>query len=182
MPRTRFRFRDDSESWPESLGVSVPIPSPLLIKFPCVHNDSKAIPKLFIYKLESRFRFRFQDYLSWNFGSDSGTTWAEISVPIPRRFRCLTRESQCFGSEMREPGISGTYLSFDTLEYDVCSLVWPQWGLKNNGPSWYWAFFKWYVHIPLACPWQVSLISGRICFAYSSASSLKTLKNHCFTK
>ena len=107
--KLRFRFWDDSESWPESLGVSVPIPSPLLIKFPCVHNDSKAIPKLFIYKLESRFRFRFRDYLSWNIGSesDSGTTWAEISVPIPRRFRFLTRESRCFGSETREPGISG---------------------------------------------------------------------------
>ena len=54
----------------------------------------------------------FQSFLStcWNPGpdSDSGTTWAEILVPIPRRFRFLTRESRCFGSETREPGISGT--------------------------------------------------------------------------
>ena len=128
MPRTQFRFRDDSESWPESLGVSVPIPSPLLIKFPCVHNDSKAIPKLFIYKLESRFRFRFRDYLSWNFGSnsDSGTTWAEISVPIPRRFRFLTRESRCFGSETREPGISGMVHTLVHTRFIISSWFLPE--------------------------------------------------------
>ena len=68
-----------------------------------------------------------------------------------------------------------TYLSFDTYKYDVCSLACPQRGLKSSDPSFYWVFFKWYVHIPLACPWSVTL---KTCVSAKSAFQSKTSHFH----
>ena len=53
------------------------------------------------------------------------------------------------------------------LEHNLCHLVWPKKGFKN-GPLWYWAFFQWYFHIPLACPWQYThwVLHGYFSSAY----------------
>ena len=59
-----------------------------------------------LLKIRFRYRFRFQNTKKFDSDSDSGSKVLEISSPIPRPRRVLDRESRCFGSETREPGIS----------------------------------------------------------------------------
>ena len=58
-----------------------------------------------------RFRFRYRDLEFHSFGSetDSETPFSLKSVPSPIPRRDLDRESRCFGSETREPGISAMF-------------------------------------------------------------------------
>ena len=88
----------------KSLGISVPIPGKKTIF---------TVKKYFLGGFHAacsvaRFRFRYRDLEFHSFGSetDSETPFSLKSVPSPIPRRDLDRESRCFGSETREPGIS----------------------------------------------------------------------------
>ena len=91
----------------ESLGISVPIPGKKTI-FYCkevLFGGFHAACSV------AQFLFRYRDLEFHSFGSetDSETPFSLKSVPSPIPRRDLDRESRCFGSETREPGISGVY-------------------------------------------------------------------------
>ena len=71
MHMLRTRFRDDSESWPESLGILVLIP------------DTFTLKRALFGMSEFRFRDRFRDFSSLNFNIDSETREPGISVIEP---------------------------------------------------------------------------------------------------
>ena len=91
----------------ESLGISVPIPGKKTI----FYRKEVLFGGFHAACSVARFRFRYRDLEFHSFGSetDSETPFSLKSVqsPIPRRD--LDRESRCFGSETREPGISGRH-------------------------------------------------------------------------
>ena len=125
--RFQFLFQDNSQSWPESHGIWVPIPS-LYTHF--TPHILRPIPKP-ICQPESQFWFKFRNDPGINFGSrfNSGTTIhpsLEIDfdtalsynlIPIQRQFRVPNRESRCFGSKTREPGTSAFTLSLSAILY-----------------------------------------------------------------
>ena len=93
----------------ESLGISVPIPGKKTI----FYQKEVRLGGFHAACSVARFRFRYRDLEFHSFGSetDSESPFSLKSVPSPIPRRDLDRESRCFGSETREPGISAsTYM------------------------------------------------------------------------
>ena len=91
----------------ESLGISVPIPGKKTI----FYQKEVLLGGFHATCSVARFRFRYRDLGYHSFGSetDSESPFSLKSVPSPIPRRDLDRESRCFGSETREPGISASY-------------------------------------------------------------------------
>ena len=89
----------------ESLGISVPIPGKKTI----FYQKEVLLGGFHATCSVARFRFRYRDLEYHRFGSetDSESPFSLKSVPSPIPRRDSDRESRCFGSETREPGISG---------------------------------------------------------------------------
>ena len=91
----------------ESLGISVPIPGKKTI----FYQKEVLLGGFHATCSVARFRFRYRDLEYHRFGSetDSESPFSLKSVPSPIPRRDLDRESRCFGSETREPGISARH-------------------------------------------------------------------------
>ena len=92
----------------ESLGISVPIPGKKTI----FYQKEVLLGGFHATCSVARFRFRYRDLEYHRFGSetDSESPFSLKSVPSPIPRRDSDRESRCFGSETREPGISDSPL------------------------------------------------------------------------
>ena len=99
------------------------------------------IPRLGMSEFRFWDRFRDLKCLSFDSGSNSETwnVWVSVPRPILRLFqawisipnpilrRDLNRESRCFGSETREPGISGAFIGNAVVFIDsnIWGSPWP---------------------------------------------------------